>query len=76
MDVMELLIRWGLPILAVIISTVHAYNAGEKSGRKKGFTMTMWALEKGYIGVRDDDDGGKVILVSDELAKHIDELTK
>lgn len=41
MDVMELLIRWGLPILAVIISTVHAYNAGEKSGRKKGFMMTM-----------------------------------
>lgn len=65
MDVMELLIRWGLPILAVIISTVHAYNAGEKSGRKKG-----------YIGVRDDDDGGKVILVSDELAEHIEELTK
>lgn len=72
----DLLMRWGLPILAVIYTTMRAYDAGEEDGRRKGFMMTMWALEKGHIGVKDDDDGGKVVTVSEELAELIEKRSR
>lgn len=66
-------LMWVVRVSAIIAIALLSRHIGFEDGRRKGFMMTVWALEKGHIGITELPDGSKVITMSEEVESSIKE---